>query len=241
VAGSEVVSNLTGRSIFTLWTESAKKEIYDSRILTTRNLVQALEGASETVFFSTSAIGFYGNRGEDSLPETEPPGNDFLALVCRDWEQEAMLARKGNVRVVLTRFGIILDHDGGAMASMLPAFRLFLGGRLGSGNQWFPWMHMRDLTEAFRFMLAQPDIAGPVNCCAPNPVRNRDLTRVLAAKVHRPAMLPTPALVITTVLGEFGKTLLSSQRGEPAVLKQAGFHFAFPDIDSALDEIAKHR
>jgi hypothetical protein len=123
------------------------------------------------------------------------------------------------------------------MASMIPAFKLFLGGRLGSGRQWFPWIHLHDLISAYRFAINHPEIAGPANWCAPQPVRNRDLTETLARKLNRPVMLPTPAFVIKTVLGEFGEALICSQRGCPAVLQDAGFHFQYSDIDSALDEI----
>ena len=159
VAEHEIIINLTGKSIFTYWTEKVKKELYDSRILTTRHLAQSLAGAKDTIFFSTSAVGYYGERGEDVLTESEPPGNDFLATVCKDWEAEALKAQTDSIRVVLARFGIVLDRSGGAMGSMLPAFKFFLGGRLGSGRQWFPWIHLHDLIEAYRFAINHPD------CC----------------------------------------------------------------------------
>jgi uncharacterized protein (TIGR01777 family) len=237
VADHDIVINLTGKSIFTYWTQKAKKQIYDSRILTTRNLADSLAGAGDTLFFNTSAIGYYGDRGEDVLTEDEPQGDDFLAGVCRDWEREALKAQTDKVRVVLTRFGIVLDRGGGAMASMIPAFKFFLGGRLGSGRQWFPWIHLDDVISAYQFVIAHPEITGPVNWCAPQPVRNQELTEILARKVNRPVMLPTPTFVIKAVLGEFGEALICSQRGCPAVLQDAGFHFQYGDIDSALDEI----
>ncbi len=237
VADHDIVINLTGKSIFTYWTQKAKKQIYDSRILTTRNLADSLAGAGDTLFFSTSAIGYYGDRGEDVLTEDEPQGDDFLAGVCGDWEREALKAQTDKVRVVLTRFGIVLDRGGGAMASMIPAFKLFLGGRLGSGRQWFPWIHLNDVISAYRFAIAHPEVAGPVNWCAPQPVRNQELTETLARKINRPVMLPTPTFVIKTVLGEFGEALICSQRGCPAALQDAGFQFQYGDIGSALDEI----
>lgn len=233
----DIVINLAGKSIFTFWTDRVKKQIYDSRILTTRNLAEGLAGAGPTVFFSTSAVGYYGDRGEDLLSETEPVGNDFLATVCRDWEREAMKVQSENIRVVLTRFGVVLSRDGGAMASMIPAFKLFLGGRLGNGRQWFPWIHLEDLTAAYRFVIDHPEISGPVNWCAPQQVRNVDLTRTLAGKLKRPVMLPTPAFFMKTVLGEFGSSIICSQRAQPAVLQKNGFQFAFADIDRALEEI----
>jgi uncharacterized protein (TIGR01777 family) len=237
--GHDVVINLTGKSIFTLWTEGAKRQIYDSRILTARNIADGLAGAGQTIFFSTSAAGYYGDRGEDILRENEPPGGDFLATVCKDWEGEALKAQSEHVRVVLTRFGIVLGRGGGAMASMIPAFKLFLGGRLGNGRQWFPWIHLDDLVNAYRFVINHPNIAGPVNWCAPHPVRNLDFTKTLADKLKRPVMLPTPAIVMKAVLGEFGKALICSQRTQPAVLEQAGFQFAYRDIAGALDEILR--
>lgn len=238
--GQDIVINLTGRSIFMLWTENVKKQIYDSRVLTTRNITEGLAGAAgPTLFFSTSAIGYYGDRGEDVLRENEAPGTDFLARVCQDWEGEALKAQSEQVRVVLTRFGVVLGRGGGAMASMLPAFKLFLGGQLGDGRQWFPWIHVDDLVDAYRFVINRPAIAGPVNWCAPQPVRNRQFTEMLAGKLKRPVMLPTPALVMKTVLGEFGRTLIFSQRPQPAVLENAGFPFAFGNLDSALEEIVK--
>lgn len=239
VADHDIVINLAGKSIFTLWTKKVKKEIYDSRILTTRNVADSLAGAGETIFFSTSAVGYYGERGEDLLTEEEPAGDDFLAGVCRDWEQEALKAQTDAVRVVLTRFGIVLDRDGGAMASMVPAFKLFLGGRLGSGSQWFPWIHLHDLIAAYQFAINHPEVSGPANWCAPHPVRNRDLTKSLAQKLGRPVMLPIPRFVIKTVLGEFGEALICSQRGQPDVLQKAGFHFEYGEIDRALNEILK--
>jgi uncharacterized protein (TIGR01777 family) len=239
VAEHDIVINLTGKSIFTYWTKKVKKEIYDSRILTTRHIAESLAGADRSVFFSTSAVGYYGERGEDVLTESEPPGNDFLATVCKDWEHEALKAQTDSIRVVLTRFGIVLDRSGGAMGSMLPAFKMFLGGRLGSGRQWFPWIHLHDLIAAYRFAINHPGVAGPANWCAPEPVRNMDMTRILAQKLNRPVMLPTPEFVFKTVLGEFGEALISSQRAQPSVLTNAGFSFTYGTIDSALNEIVQ--
>jgi len=237
VADHDAVINLAGKSIFTLWTEKVKKQLYESRVLTTRNLADSLQGASKTLFFSTSALGYYGDRGEDILTESEPPGDDFLAHVCKDWEAAALEAESDRVRVVLTRFGIVMHRDGGAMASMLPAFKFFVGGRLGSGEQWFPWIHLQDLINAYRFGLVHDELSGPLNWCAPEPVRNRELTEKVAAKLKRPAIFTTPKFVIKTFLGEFGQALICSQRGRPQKLLEAGFKFSHPDLDSALEEI----
>jgi uncharacterized protein len=239
VADHEVVVNLAGRSIFTLWTEKARKEIYDSRILTTRNLAESLADRSDAIFLSTSAIGYYGDRGDDLLSEDQPPGDDFLATVSRDWEGEALSAAAGGNRVALLRFGIVLHRHGGAMASMIPAFKLFLGGRLGSGRQWFPWIHLDDLVAACTFVIDRPELSGPLNFCAPQPVRNSELTSALARKLNRPVMLPTPSWVMTTLLGQLGQTLLNSQRGKPAALLESGFSFTYETLESALAEIIK--
>lgn len=238
LADHDVVINLAGKSIFTLWTAQAKRQIYDSRILTTRHLAEALaDKTGETVFLSTSAVGYYGERGEDVLTETEPVGGDFLACLARDWEREALRAQSPRTRVVLCRFAIVLHRDGGAMTTMIPAFRLCLGGRLGSGRQWFPWIHLDDLIDAYLFVLDHPEIAGPVNWCAPHPVRNQDLTERLARRLKRPAILPVPEFVMNHALGEFGRALTCSQRAQPAVLQKADFLFTYGEIDSALDEI----
>jgi uncharacterized protein (TIGR01777 family) len=237
LANQQVVVNLAGKSIFTIWTERVKQQIYDSRILTTRNLVEALTPGAETVLCSASAMGYYGDRGDDVLTEDQAPGDDFLARVGRDWEQEALKAESKGARVVLTRFGIVLDRDGGAMAMMIPAFRLFMGGSLGDGRQWFPWIHMNDLTAAVRFVIGDGNLNGAVNFCAPEPVRNKELVKTLGRKLKRPACMPAPAFLIRSVLGEFGNALLCSQRAKPARLLNAGFEFACPDIDTALDEI----
>jgi len=233
----EVIVNLAGKSIFTLWTERTKREIYDSRILTTRNLVDALAPDGGQLLCSTSAVGYYGDRKDDILTEEEPPGGDFLAHVGRDWELEALRAESKGVRVVLMRFGIVLDRRGGAMAKMIPAFRLLLGGPVGDGRQWFPWIHMHDLIAAIRFVVERKGVRGPLNFCAPEPVRHGELAKTLGRKVRRPAVVPAPAFVVRLVLGEFGRVLLCSQRARPAKLTEAGFEFAYPDLDAALDEI----
>jgi uncharacterized protein len=235
----QVIVNLAGKSIFKRWTDDYKKQIHDSRILTTRNLVDALPSGSQIIFCSTSAVGYYGSGGDDVLTEESPPGDDFLAEVGKNWEQEALRAQAKDARVVLTRFGIVLDRGGGAMAKMIPAFRAFLGGPLGSGMQWFPWIHMQDLLGAYQFVIRRPEISGPVNFCAPRPVRNKELAAKLGSVLNRPAVMPAPAFMIKLVLGEFGQTLLNSQRAVPAKLEKFGFEFKYADMDSALGEIVR--
>lgn len=235
----EAVVNLAGKSIFTRWSDQAKQQIYNSRILTTRNLVAGLPEGRETLLLSTSAVGYYGDRGEDVLTEDEPPGEDFLATLAREWEKEALAAAANGARVVLPRFGIVLDRGGGAMAAMIPAFRLFVGGALGSGQQWFPWIHMDDLVAALRFLIDRSDLHGPFNCTAPEPVRNAELAKTLGRKLHRPSCMPAPAFMIKLVLGEFGEVLLGSQRAAPKRLGEAGFSFRYGALDAALEEIVR--
>jgi uncharacterized protein (TIGR01777 family) len=237
VAEHQAVVNLAGRSIFTFWTDNAKKEMVDSRVLTTRHLVDAIAPDGRTVLCSTSAVGYYGDRGEARLSEDAAPGDDFLASLAHRWEAEALKAEAKGARVVLTRFGIVLERGGGAMAMMTPLFRLFLGGPLGSGRQWFPWIHMHDLTAAFQYAVDRENLAGPFNFCAPNPVRNRRLTRTLAEKLNRPALLRAPSFMVKLLMGEFGRVLLHSQRAMPDRLLEAGFEFQYPTIEAALAEI----
>jgi uncharacterized protein (TIGR01777 family) len=233
----QVIINLAGKSVFKRWSEDYKKQIYDSRILTTRNLVRALPADPQIVFCSTSAVGYYGSRGDDILTEESAPAEDFLAEVSQSWEQEALQARTKGIRVVLPRFGIVLDRDGGAIAKMIPAFRCFVGGPLGSGRQWFPWIHMHDLLYAYKFVITKQKLSGPVNFCAPQPARNRELATKLGAALDRPAFMRVPAFMIKLILGEFGKSLLNSQRAVPAKLRELGYKFTYPDLASALDEI----
>ncbi len=172
------IINLAGASIFARWSEAHKKEIFESRVRTTRNLVTALAaGDRRQLFCSTSAVGYYGPRGEEELTEDSPPDAGFLGELARLWEAEALKAQDLGVRVVVTRFGIVLGRDGGALGQMVPLFKKFVGGPIGSGNQWFSWIHQADHARAFRFIQENPQISGPVNLTAPHPVRNRELAK----------------------------------------------------------------
>jgi len=237
IAGADVVINLAGRSIFSRWTDRTKRRIYDSRILTTRNLVSGLSGQRDVVLCSTSGSGYYGDRGDEILDERAASGSGFLAELCRDWEEEALGASERGVRVVVARFGIVLDGHGGALNAMIPPFRSFVGGPLGDGRQWFPWIHMADLVSAIAFAVGERGIAGSTNFCAPNPVRNREYAKALGAVLSRPSSLSIPSWVIRIVLGEFGGLLLSSQRMIPDRLMSSGYAFRYPDIGSALADI----
>ncbi|GAB4344991.1 MAG: TIGR01777 family oxidoreductase [Candidatus Abyssubacteria bacterium] len=178
VGEHDSIINLAGTSIFTRWTGETKKRIYDSRILTTRNVVEAIGRRRDVTLCSTSAVGYYGFRGDERLVEGDEPGDDFLARLCVDWEAEARKASPKGARVVITRFGIVLGKSGGALGQMIPAFKLFVGGPLGSGNQWFSWIHMEDLLSAVLFVIDNRQIDGPINLCAPNPVRNKELAHL---------------------------------------------------------------
>ncbi len=234
----DVIINLAGASIFSRWTDAQKKILRSSRIDTTRHLVEALPDDSKHItFFSTSAVGYYGFHEDEELTESSPAGGDFLARLAIDWEAHAMLAKDKSARVVITRFGIVLGKNGGALGQMLPLFKYFLGGPLGSGRQWFSWIHMHDLAEAFVFLLKHQEISGAVNLCSPRPVRNKDLGKAIGKVLHRPSFMPAPGFMIKLILGEFGSVLLKGQRVIPRRLLDAGFYFQYPDIDGALKNI----
>jgi uncharacterized protein len=233
-----VMINLAGASIFSRWTREQKKILLESRIETTRNLVSALpDKAKHITFFSTSAVGYYGFHEDEELTENSPSGNDFLAKLAYDWEQEALRAEDKGARVVITRFGIVLGKNGGALGQMIPLFKYFLGGPLGSGRQWFSWVHMHDLAEAFIFLLNHQELSGAINLCSPQPVRNRQLGEAIGKVLHRPSFLPAPGFMIRLILGEFGSVLLKGQRVIPRRLLDAGFQFQYPDIEEALRNI----
>ena len=236
----DAVVNLAGKSIFRRWSKSYKKEIYDSRILTTRNVVDALPTDRSVTLCSASGAGYYGNRGDDLLKEDEKAGDDFLASVSVDWEAEAFKGTDKGVRVAVMRFGVVLGKGGGALAKMIPAFKAFVGGPIGSGTQWFPWMHLTDLMAAMLFIFEHPQVSGPLNFCAPNPVRNRGLAKTLGEVLGRPAIMPAPAFMIRMVLGEFGNVLLDSQRTIPDKLLTYGFEFQYPDIKSAIRAVVSN-
>lgn len=233
----DAVINLAGRSIFKRWDEKYKKSIYESRILTTRNLVEALPSGRDITLCSTSAAGYYGDRGEDILTESEPSGLDFLAKVCMDWEEEAFKAKNKGIRVAAMRFGVVLGRDGGALEKMIPPIRFFVGGPIGNGRQWLPWIHIEDLISAIIFVLENKEVNGPLNFTAPESTRNIELVKTIAGILHRPAFIPAPSFMIRLILGEFGSSILASQRVIPDKLLKYGFKFKYPDIRSALINI----
>jgi uncharacterized protein (TIGR01777 family) len=234
----EVIVNLAGASIFRRWNQKTKKVIRESRILTTTNLVEALSdgGGKEATLLSTSAVGYYGFHGDEELDEDSPPGEDFLASVTQDWETAALKAEALNVRVVICRLGIVLGENGGALGELIPIFQKGLGSPLGSGKQWFSWIHEMDLVGIYLFFIANNELSGPFNCAAPEPVRNKDLTQALGKALGKPTFMPAvPGFVIKMIKGEFGTILLRGQRVLPKKLLEAGFHFRFPRIYEALN------
>jgi uncharacterized protein len=235
----DAIINLAGASIFSKWTDEYKKLIRESRMTTTRNIVEGIppNPAHPMALFSTSAVGYYGFHGDEELFEDSPPGNDFLAHLAIDWEAEAIKAREKGVRVVITRFGIVLGEKGGALGQMVPLFKKFVGGPIGSGKQWFSWVHIKDLAEAFVFLMKHPEISGPVNLCAPKPVRNKDLAKALGNVLHRPSFMPAPGFLIKLVLGEFGSVILEGQKVIPRKLLNTGYTFQYPEIENALRDI----
>ncbi len=211
--GAEAVVNLGGASIADgRWTEARKTLLRTSRVDATRALVTALGkmNAKPDVLISASAIGFYGNRGEELLTEESAPGNDFLASIAKDWEAEALRGEEFRTRVVLARFGIILAKQGGALPKMMLPFQFSLGGRIGSGKQWMSWIALSDVIEIIRYALAKRDVRGAINVVAPNPVTNAEFTKELANTLHRPALFPAPAFALRLAMGEMVDTLLLS-------------------------------
>ncbi|SLM27638.1 NAD-dependent epimerase/dehydratase [Desulfamplus magnetovallimortis] len=237
VARADVIVNLTGKNIFGYWTENYKKQIYTSRVKTTENIVAALPDKSSATLLNTSAIGYYGDRGDVSLTEKDEPGNDFLAKVCVDWEKSALKGAEKGARVVLMRFGVVLGKNGGALGKMLPAFKFFAGGPLGKGLHWFPWIHMDDLLCAILFCIETQKIEGAVNFVSPDPLRHKEFASALGHALNRPSLMPAPAFMIKAIMGEMGHAFLSSQRATPSVLSDNGFKFRFSDIDMALTDL----
>jgi uncharacterized protein (TIGR01777 family) len=238
VAQHDWIINLAGASIFNKWTEETKKMLHESRILTTRNLVTALAGGDRhQLFCSTSAPGYYGPRGEEELTEESAPGDDFLARLAQEWEAEAAKAQDLGIRTVITRFGIVLGKGGGMLDQLVPLFKSFVGGPVGSGKQWLSWVHQMDLVRAYLFLSEHPDLAGPVNFTSPNPVRNKDFAKALGKALGRPAFMPAPAFMVRLVLGELAETVLTGQKILPQKLSAAGFDFLYPTIDQALQDL----
>lgn len=241
--GPDAVVNLAGASIAGVrWTNKRKHLLRTSRVATTRALVKALAkmNARPRVLVSASAIGIYGDRGDEILTEESKPGMDFLAGLAREWEAEALKAEALGIRVVLARFGIILAQHGGALAKMLLPFKLGAGGRLGSGKQWMSWITLEDVVGVIRFAIGNNFVRGAMNVVAPQPVQNAEFTKILAQALHRPAVFPAPAFALRLALGEMADALLlSSQCVQPQKLQQFGYSFSHPELQSALSSVLR--
>ncbi len=244
LADHDMVINLAGASIIGRWTETKKEEIRNSRINTTHHLVDGIEMAAakgrQIALLSTSAVGYYGDRGDESLTEESKAGTDFLGHLAQDWEREALRAEEYGGRVVRCRFGLVLGTKGGVLGKMLPAFKLGLGSRLGSGRQWFSWIHQGELASIFAFLADKPKLSGIFNCVAPESVTNDKFTRQLAKALDRRVLpIGVPALVLKLAFGEMSTVLLGGQRVSPENLLRAGYIFRFPTLSAALADLLK--
>jgi len=241
--GADAVVNLAGAFIAGgRWTPERKAVLRSSRVETTRALVKALAkmSARPRVLVSASGVGFYGSRGDEVLTEESSAGTDFLAEMAKDWEGEALKAEALGIRVVLARVGAVLAKHGGALPKMMLPFRFFVGGKLGSGQQWLSWITLEDVVEAIRFALENANVRGPLNVITPQPVQNVAFTQELARAMHRPALFPAPSFALRLALGEMADALLlSSQRALPRKLQQLGFSFRHPDLKAALNAILR--
>ncbi|MGH9500842.1 MAG: TIGR01777 family oxidoreductase [Terriglobales bacterium] len=240
VSGFDAVIHLAGESIAARWTKTRKRRIAESRIPATQHLATALCKARQRprVFICASAIGYYGDRGEEILREDSPSGQGFAAEVCRQWEAAAQAVAGSGIRAVQIRTGVVLSAAGGALAKMLPPFRMGAGGKVGSGRQWMSWIDLRDEVGAIQHLLAAESVSGPVNLVSPNPVRNAEFTKTLAAALHRPAIFPMPAFAARLAFGRMAdELLLASQRVQPAKLKSSGYEFHSPDLRTTLEGI----
>lgn len=235
----DAIIHLMGESVAQRWTPEIKKRIISSRVDATRKLVDAIRELKHKpgVLVSASAVGYYGDRGDEILTEQSGPGTGFLAGVCVEWEREAMRAAGSGLRVAPIRIATVLGREGGALPKMLPPFRYGLGARFGSGRQWMSWIHVEDLVQLLLFAAASPNVAGPLNGVSPQPATNADFTRALATAVHRPAFLSIPRFALRLALGEMSDFLFQSQRVLPAATETAGFRFAHPHLEQALEQL----
>lgn len=241
VSGFDAVVHLAGESVVGRWTEEKKTAIRESRVLGTRHLAEALAKSARKprVFVCASAVGFYGNRGDEVLREESESGQGFLPEVCRSWEESSRVAADAGIRTVNIRIGLVLSATGGALANMLRPFRLGLGGQIGSGRQWWSWIHMDDIVGAIHHVMHSESLSGPVNLVAPNAVRNAEFTSVLAAVLKRPAFFAVPEFALQLAFGRMAarELLLASQRVEPERLNATGYAFRFPELRAALENL----
>ena len=238
LVGAGLVIHLAGETPGSrLWTQSHAREVMDSRVLGTQTIARAVADAGIPRLFTASGTGYYGNPGDAVVDESAPAGTGFMAEVARRWEESTAPAQEGGVRVVPMRTGVVVTAKGGAFGRrLLPIFRLGIGGRIGSGRQWFSWVALRDYVAAVRFLVERDDITGPVNVCAPEPLTNADMTKAMGRVLHRPTLTIAPSFGVRLVFGDFGEDLLGGQRVVPRRLLDAGFEFAHPSFEAALRE-----
>ncbi|MBX7151610.1 TIGR01777 family oxidoreductase [bacterium] len=237
IDGADAVINLSGESIAAKrWNNDQKKRLTDSRVLTTRVLIQSMAKASKKPhsLINASAVGYYGHVEDSDVTESRLPADDFMGKLCRDWETEALKAEDFGVRVVLPRIGIVLGGDGGALQKMALPFKFFIGGPLGSGYQWMPWIHRDDVITGFQFVLNQINLRGPVNFTAPDPVRMKDFCKTLGTILRRPSWAPVPSFALKLLLGEMAAIVTNGQKAVPKKLIEAGFEFKYTDLKKAL-------
>lgn len=242
LSGFDGVIHLAGETIMGRWTEQKKAKIRDSRVIGTHNIAQALAQAKHKpqIFLCSSAIGYYGNRGDEVLTEESAPGTGFLADVCQQWEAAIQPAAQAGIRTVSIRTGVVLSRQGGALGKMLPAFKMGVGGKVGDGRQWMSWIDVQDLVGAIHHILKSDLLYGPVNMVAPRPVTNAEFTQTLASVLSRPAIFPVPEFAVKLLFGEMGETvLLGSQRVEPTQLVSSGYPFRFRDLRASLQNTLK--
>lgn len=238
--GLDAVVNLVGEPIAAgRWTEARKQAIRESRTMGTAYLVEALSRCQNRarVLVNSSAVGFYGDHGDEILEENSAPGAGFLASICREWEGQAERASQAGIRVVLLRGGLVLSTKGGALPRILFPFKAFMGGPVGSGKQWMSWVHVDDEVGVIRYAIDEDKIRGPVNCTAPNPVTNREFSQELGRVLRRPSFMPVPAFALRILFGEMADTLLEGQRVLPRKLEAAGYRFRFPELRGALGDL----
>jgi uncharacterized protein (TIGR01777 family) len=239
VASADAVVNLAGESIFGRWTAAKKERLRRSRVDTSRLLAEAFAGVRRRplVLVQGSAIGYYGDTGDQAVDESFPAGEDFLARLSVDWEAASVSVEPLGVRRPILRTGLVLSRNGGALVPLRRAFRAFAGGPLGDGSQWMPWIHEADEVGAIRFLLESPAATGPFNLVGPEPVRNLDFSRAVGSALARPSWLPAPKPALRLALGELGGALLAGQRAAPSRLQALGFRFRFPGLGAALADL----
>lgn len=237
--GSDAVVNLAGEPVAQRWNEDVKQRIKESRVAGTNRLVKAISTLERKpqVLVSGSAVGYYGSRGDEVLTEESAQGQGFLAEICQQWEAQARQATELGLRVVCLRTGIVLGTESGALPQMLTPFRLGVGGKLGSGKQWMPWIHIEDIVGLFDLALKSERLKGAVNGCAPNPVTNEDFSKELGAALHRPALISVPEFSLKLLFGEMAQVVLASDRALPKAALAAGYQFRFPMLSSALSQL----